>query len=163
MAKPMPNIEHHPNCNCCGKQATFQEIARKPSGFGPLKSAPLPKKSTPHTSSKSPERASSATDRRKSLQHGSEANQETSPTDTFNKLTTGDHTIADIATEIAEEVADRSMLQAKESRLKGTSRDKESLLEECSDLKNALADQLYHLQLHKIHHESVHLEQRFNS
>jgi flagellar motility protein MotE (MotC chaperone) len=52
------------------------------------------------------------------------------------------------------------MLQATESRMKGTSRDKESLLEECLALKDALCDQLYHLQLHKIHHESANVEQR---
>lgn len=162
MAKPMQNIEHHPNCNCCGKQASFKELGRQPSGFGPLKLALLPKKSTPHTTSKSPERVGSALDRRRSLQHGVEATRETSPQDTYEKLTSRDHSAPDLAAEIAEDVANRSMLQAKESRLKGTSKDKEALLEECCALKNALADQIYHLQLHKVHHESVHLEQRFN-
>jgi len=201
MAKLMPNIEKQPNCNCCGKQALDIEIARKPSRFGPLKSALLSKKSTTHaafkslesestasksseresttsksfenesttsksceresttsksceresTTSKSSEKESTTLDKRKSSQHGNEANQKTSPMDIFNKLIGGYYMSAN-----------RTISQAKEFSLKGTSLDKDFLLEECSNFKNALADQCYHLQLHKVHHKSVLLEQRFN-
>ena len=162
MAKPMQSCKHSSNCDCCGKQATVQELERQPSGVGPLKVAPLSKKQTPHLISKSSERAGSARERRKGLQHGSAATQETSPHETYTKLVAGEHSASNIVAQIATNVDDRNHLQAKESRMTGTSKDKEALLEECCALKSAFADQLYHLQLHKVHHESVHLEQRFN-
>lgn len=165
MAK-LVQIPHHSNCNCCGRQASFIELGRRPSGFGPLKSAPTQKRPNTHHGTIQPlerrvvERTGSANQRRKSLQHGSESTQETSAQKTFDVLSGENHNAKEIAMEIAEAVAERSMLQATESRMKGTSRDKESLLEECLALKEALSDQLYHLQLHRVHHETVDGEQR---
>ena len=165
MAKPLLNISHHPNCNCCGKQASFKELGRRPSGFGPLKSSPTQKRPNTHHGTtklierKNSERVGSANQRRRSLQHGSESTQETLAQSAFDVLT-DHHKAAEVAAEIAEFLGERSMLQATESRMKGTSRDKESLLEECLALKDALCDQLYHLQLHKVHHEAMETEQR---
>jgi len=165
MAK-LVQFPHHSNCDCCGRQAPFRELARRPSGYGPLKLPTEHKRPNTHHGTIQPlerrvsQRIGSANQRRKSLQHGSESTQETSAQKTFDVLSEN-HNAEEIAMEIAEAVVERSMLQATESRMKGTSRDKESLLEECLALKEALSDQLYHLQLHRVHHETVDGEQRF--
>lgn len=166
MTKNNIQLPHHSNCNCCGRQASFTELARRPSGFGPLKNPAPQKRPNTHHGPTQPlerrvsQRTGSANQRRKSLQHGSESTHETSAKQTLDILGEN-HNAEELAAEIAEAVAERSMLQAIESRMKGTSRDKESLLEECLALKEALSDQLYHLQLHKVHHETIDKEQRY--
>jgi hypothetical protein len=44
MAKHVQNVPHHSNCNCCGRQASFKELGRRPSGFGTSKSYPIEKR-----------------------------------------------------------------------------------------------------------------------
>ena len=168
MAKPLQNLPHRQNCDCCGKQASFIELGRRPSGFGALKSKSPQKRPNTHHESSRPydrqkeERIGSANQRRRSLQHGSESTQETLPQNAFDILASENLKVVEFATITTEAIQERSLLQATESQMKGTSRDKESLLEECSAYKDALADQLYHLQLHKVHHESTDVEQRFH-
>jgi len=166
MAKLVNQFPHHSNCNCCGRQTSFKELERQPLGYGPLKPpSAVHKRPNTHHGTIQPlerqvsQRIGSANQRRKSLQHGSESTQETFAQKTFDVLSENLNA-KEIIEEIAEVVAKRSILQATESRMKGTSHDKESLLEDCLALKEALCNQLYHLQLYRIHHETIDGEQR---
>lgn len=143
------------SCNassqCCGRKASMQQLARRPSGFGPLLQPA--RKLTP-VLKPPPERV---VERRKSLPKVmAERGRETSPQAVYDKLQDGcDGCRTFSAGELNIEPESDHM-----KKIPKCSRDKESLLEECLDLKNAMADQAYHLKLHKVHHQSVSLDNR---